>query len=231
MYIIYLLDTVYKAILVFTLKLMQHCDYISCCKDRELCAIKGQNSAVLNSNSRFHQIVLFQEEELISNITCWGNWLKESLQTVGPLRFKHVLDKEILSNTIVQYYNTHKNNYNTMPEIEINLEKPQLSHGALYLASSSPVTTLQLCVEAWQSRTSCGTFGQSRWVNPLPCILLSTLGKSFNILPASKTWAVEALWNAMLEGNCTALCPLTAEWTIVSSVCVSKPCCFASQKK
>lgn len=80
-----------------------------------------------------------------------------------------------------------------MAEIDINLEKPQLSHGALCLASSSPVTTVQLFMEAWHSRTSCAAFGQNRWVNPLPCILLSTLGKSFNILPpASKTLAVEA---------------------------------------
>lgn len=82
-----------------------------------------------------------------------------------------------------------KNNSNTMPEIDINLEKPQLSLSA----SSSPVTTVQLCVEAWHSHTSCAAFGQNCWVNPLPCILLSTLGKSFNILPASKTLAVKAL--------------------------------------
>lgn len=134
------------------------------------------------------------QQQISPNSALSGGGKKESLQTVGALRFKHVLDKKILSkNTIVQYYNAHKNNYNTMPEIEINLEKPQLSHGALYLASSPPVTTLQLCVEAWHSHTSCVAFGQSRWVNPLPCILLSSLGKSFNILPASKTQAVEAL--------------------------------------
>lgn len=102
---------------------------------------------------------------------------------------------------------------------------------ALYVTSSLPVTTVQLSVDAWHSHTSCTAFGQSRWVNPLPCILLSTLGKSLNILPASKMQAMEAFWKAILEGNCTALGPLTAEWTIVSSVCVFKPCCFASQKK
>lgn len=76
---------------------------------------------------------------------------------------------------------------------EISLEKPQLSLSSLCVASNSPVTTVQLCVEAWHSRTSCTAFGQNHWVNPLPCILLSTLGKSFNILPASKMLAMEAL--------------------------------------
>ncbi|CAB1438172.1 unnamed protein product [Pleuronectes platessa] len=56
----------------------------------------------------------------------------------------------------------------------------------------------RLCVEAWHSRTSCTAFGQNRRVNLLPSILLSTLGKSFNILPASKTRAQRT---AILEGN------------------------------
>lgn len=80
-----------------------------------------------------------------------------------------------------------------MTEIDIDLEKPQLTHSALCLASRSAATTVRLCVEAWHSRTSCSAFAQNHWINPLPCILLSTLGKSFNILPASKTLAVEAL--------------------------------------
>lgn len=91
--------------------------------------------------------------------------------------------------TIAQYYNDNKNNCRTMPRAEVSLERSRSSSfggafvarrclGRLVIAAATAALQRHSSpLRHGHSRTSCAASGQSRRVNPLPCILLSTLGK------------------------------------------------------
>ncbi len=73
-----------------SLILRQHFIQILYNRNGEPCAIEGQQPAVNYSTQILHQLISLicalsgRGEDPISEVTCWGDWLNENLQTAGP---------------------------------------------------------------------------------------------------------------------------------------------------